>query len=41
MAGSIKQVEMMDINVAWKFKGAWHKPWYDCILENWAKFQRG
>ena len=21
---------------AWKFKGAFHQPWYDCILENWA-----
>mgnify|MGYP003325283257 CR=1 FL=1 len=20
----------------WKFKGAFHQPWYDCLLENWA-----
>ena len=20
----------------WKFKGAWHKPWYDCVIAEWA-----
>ena len=20
----------------WKFKGAFHQPWYDCIFENWG-----
>ena len=25
---------------AWKFKGAFHKPWYDCILENWGISKR-
>ena len=24
----------------WKFKGAFHKPWYDCILENWGISKR-
>jgi hypothetical protein len=25
---------------AWKFKGAYHQPWYDCVLENWAMPKR-
>ena len=24
----------------WKFKGAFHQPWYDCILENWGISKR-
>ena len=32
MATYIKQVEPMGMIVHGKFKGAYHQPWYDCVL---------
>ena len=20
----------------WKFKGAWHQAWYDCVIADWG-----